>query len=232
MAVPGHLDPERRDRLAVESRLGATIAVVVAAALTASLPERVITQPRWLLPAITVVLAVVVFSTGSSRDEVPTDPVALTRHRRVRVLAIVMTVVLSLANFVTGTRLIVDILRHQGIHDAPRLLWAGGSVWITNVIVFGLWYWELDRGGRIGRALGQDGHDFLFPQWGLPSHFGFDGWEPEFVDYFYFSFTNAAAFSPTDVMPLSQWAKVAMMLQSALSIGIIVVVVADAVNIL
>jgi uncharacterized membrane protein len=100
------------------------------------------------------------------------------------------------------------------------------------VIVFGLWYWEFDRGGPVARALGANPYpDFQFPQMVSPE-MAPPHWEPQFADYLYLAFTNAAAFSPTDVMPLSRWAKLAMTLQSAISIVTVVLVVARAVNIL
>ena len=222
----------RQQRLAVESRLTATVAALVAAGLSAVLPTRVAIHPRWLLPALAAVLALVLLSLATSRSSVVDHPESLARHRRARFAALVMTGILSVVNFVTGLRLVVDVLGHRGPATAATMLWAGASVWLVNVIVFALWYWELDRGGRVARALGEDGHDFLFPQWTVGPPFGSPDWEPEFVDYFYVSFTNAAAFSPTDTMPLSQWAKLAMLLQSALSIGIIVLVVANAINVL
>ncbi len=229
--MTGSETPAERRQL-VESRLMATVAVLVAAALSALLPSQVAVHPRWLLPAVASALAVALFVAGTTRRELVDHPAELAWHRRTRMAALVMTGLLSLVNIVTGTRLVVDILRHQGLHKANDLLWAGSSVWVVNVIVFALWYWELDRGGRVARALGEDGHDFLFPQWTVEPPFGSRDWEPEFFDYFYFSFTNAAAFSPTDVMPLSRWAKLTMMVQSALSIGIILLVVANAINIL
>ena len=100
------------------------------------------------------------------------------------------------------------------------------------MIVFSLWYWDLDRGGPVARAHAMRAHpDFLFPQMASPELAPPD-WEPLFVDYFYTSFTNATAFSPTDVMPLSRWAKLAMMLQSAVSLATLALVIARAVNIL
>ena len=100
------------------------------------------------------------------------------------------------------------------------------------MIVFALWYWEFDRGGPAARALGTDPYpDFLFVQMTSPKLAPPD-WEPAFADYLYLAFTNAAAFSPTDVMPLSRWAKLAMTVQSAISILTVALIVARAVNIL
>jgi uncharacterized membrane protein len=112
------------------------------------------------------------------------------------------------------------------------LLTTGASVWLTNVIAFGLWYWEFDRGGPVVRAAGTMRHpDLMFPQMASPELAPPD-WEPQFVDYLYLSFTNATAFSPTDVMPLARWAKLTMLVQSAVSLAIGALVIARAVNIL
>lgn len=99
----------------------------------------------------------------------------------------------------------------------------------TNVIAFALWYWECDRGGPIARAAGRRPRlDFRFPQMEDPD--GHLDWEPHFLDYFYLSFTNATAFSPTDVMPMSRWAKMLMLSQSAVSLVTLAVVISRAVS--
>lgn len=209
-----------------ESRLEATVAIVVAVVLLAVLPSRVANHPRWVVDAVAVLLAVVLLVATRGQDQ---------PSRRLRIAALVLTALLSAANVASATRLVVDLARGQGLMDPVTLLLTGGAIWLTNVIVFGLWYWELDRGGRMQRARhahDEGGHSFLFPQWTVEPPFGDPTWEPTFVDYFYLSFTNATAFSPTDVMPLSRWAKLAMMVQSGISIVIVVLVVARAVNIL
>jgi hypothetical protein len=115
---------------------------------------------------------------------------------------------------------------------APELIVTGGAIWLTNVIVFGLWYWEFDRGGPVARVHATHLYpDFQFVQMVSPE-MAPPEWEPAFGDYLYLSFTNAAAFSPTDVMPLSRWAKMAMLLQSVISIVTVALVIARAVNIL
>jgi uncharacterized membrane protein len=115
---------------------------------------------------------------------------------------------------------------------AGPLLITGGIIWLTNVIIFGLWYWEFDRGGPVARTNATHQYpDLMFPQMTAPQLAPPD-WEPMFADYLYLAFTNATAFSPTDVMPLSRWAKGAMLLQSAVSIVTVALVVARAVNIL
>ncbi len=113
----------------------------------------------------------------------------------------------------------------------PLLMW-GSTVWLTNVIVFALGYWELDRGGPAARAMARKTHpDFLFSQMTVPELIHKD-WEPGFVDYLYLSFTNATAFSPTDTLPLSRWAKLLMMAESLVSLITVALIVARAVNVL
>jgi uncharacterized membrane protein len=120
----------------------------------------------------------------------------------------------------------------NGAHtQANLLLKAGIHLWITNVIVFALWFWQLDGGGPLARRLHPNyAPDFLFPQQLLDEPEL--RWQPTFVDYLYVAFTNATAFSPTDAMPLTKWAKVLMMVQSAASLLLAIMVVARAVNIL
>ena len=110
----------------------------------------------------------------------------------------------------------------EGISDAGTLLRTGGAIWLTNVIVFSLWYWLFDRGGPYARAQQPDPFPaFMFPQ--MEKHdFVPPGWKPEYVDYLYLAFTNALAFSPTDVMPLKHWAKLTMLVQSLVSLMIAV----------
>ena len=112
------------------------------------------------------------------------------------------------------------------------LLAAGGIVWLSNCIAFGLLYWELDSGGPAVRAHGLPAHpDFAFPQQLSPEIAPSD-WRPRFVDYLYLGFTSATAFSPTDAMPLRPWNKIAMMAQSAISLCVLGLVIARAVNVL
>jgi uncharacterized membrane protein len=108
----------------------------------------------------------------------------------------------------------------------------GGAIWITNVIIFALWYWELDRGGPVARSKAVHKYpDFMYPQMQAPD-LAPEHWEPTFLDYLYVSFTNATAFSPTDTMPLSRWAKMLMMAQASVSLATVALVIARAVNIL
>ena len=132
----------------------------------------------------------------------------------------------------SGAELVIDLVNAEGIRDSAQLLLTGGAIWLTNVIVFSLWYWEFDRGGPVVRAHQPvAAPDFLFPQM-MERTLAPADWQPEYIDYLYLSFTNAMAFSPTDVMPMSRWAKLTMLLQSLVSLMIAVLVIARAVNIL
>jgi uncharacterized membrane protein len=206
-----------------EPRLEATIAILVAIGLMITLPGRVANRPRWVFEASAVILLVTI-SVGRARQD--------RRDRVLRIVSLVLIAVLTLANALSAVRLITDVVRSRGIHDPPALLLAGGAIWFTNVIVFGLWYWEFDRGGPVERAAGTHPYpDLLFPQMTNPELAPPD-WEPGFVDYLYTSFTNATAFSPTDVMPMTRWTKLTMLVQEAVSVVTVALVIARAVNIL
>jgi hypothetical protein len=127
---------------------------------------------------------------------------------------------------------LVHYLLQGGKAGGHALVVAGAVLWSTNVLLFGLWYWELDRGGPMRRMLEPDAlPDFLFPQMTEP-RVAPPGWIPGLIDYLYVSFTNATAFSPTDTMPLTAMAKILMTVQSLASLVTVGLVVARAVNIL
>jgi hypothetical protein len=126
------------------------------------------------------------------------------------------------------------ILSGQVSNDASLLLGSGAAIFVTNIIVFGIWYWELDRGGPFARREGVTPYpDFMFPQMDPDTaKLVKPGWRPTFIDYFYVSLTNSMAFSPTDTMPLARWAKVMMSVQSLVAVTTIALVIARAVNVL
>ncbi|WP_217548058.1 DUF1345 domain-containing protein [Streptomyces sp. GbtcB6] len=207
-----------------EPRWAVTAVILVAVALQLMLPHRLAFQPYWALPVLEVVLLAGLIA-GNPRRVEP-------RTRWLRVLGLVLMGVISLANGWAAVRLVAGLVNGTEGDDAGPLLLTGGGIWLTNVIVFALWYWEWDRGGPMARVLGRHQFaDFLFVQMQSPETAPQD-WEPSFLDYLYLSFTNSTAFSPTDVMPLSHWAKMLMMLQSSVSLVTVVLVVARAVNIL
>jgi len=208
-----------------EARWPATAAVVVAIVLQSLVPGRLtLVHPVWLLPALEGLLLVAL---------VVANPHRINRESQViRVLSLILVAILSLANAFSVARLAVGLVQGTEGENAGPLLITGGAIWLTNVIIFGLWYWEFDRGGPVARADATRTYpDFQFVQMTSPQ-LAPPSWEPMFGDYLYLSFTNAAAFSPTDVMPLTRWAKTAMTVQSAVSIVTVALVVARAVNIL
>ena len=200
---------------------GAT--VLAAIALQLLLPKRVTAGPNWLLPALEGVLLL-----GLA---VATPRQLEREHRARRRAALSLTALVSAAN-VTSLVLLAHQLLHHGSPNGRELITAGVLIWLTNVLIFGLWYWEMDRGSPGRRAAGHDGPpDFLFVQM-CDDSIEPVNWRPQFIDYLYVSLTNATAFSPTDTMPLSSGAKSLMGLQSLVSIVTIGLIVSRAVNIL
>jgi|HubBroStandDraft_1064217.scaffolds.fasta_scaffold23448_3 hypothetical protein len=213
------------ERARREPRWPASIAVFVAIALQIALPERLDLGPRWLIPSLeaTLELALVV-SRPMRRGR---DP------GRLRVVAIGLIALINAANLVSLGYLVHDLLYPKSTAISGRaLVYASVPVWLTNIIVFALWYWELDRGGPARRATDRRrAPDFLFPQMTAPGAVVGD-WSPSFLDYCYTSFTNVTAFSPTDTMPLTAWAKLLMATQALASLLTVALVVSRAVNIL
>ncbi len=206
-----------------EPFLGAASAILLAIVLQYTLPDRVSHYQRWIFPIVAGILLLVLVVGHHGRID--------RQSHRLRALTLLTIVVMSIANGVAGIRLVRDLIEGEGIRTPRTLLAAGAAIWLTNVIVFALVYWMFDRGGPAARFLVKGTPpDLLFPQHAMPEET--DIWEPVFFDYFYTSFTNATAFSPTDVMPLSRWAKFAMLVQSGVSLVLAILVVARAVNIL
>ena len=154
-------------------------------------------------------------------------------HVWLRRLSIVLLLTLAAASLVATVDLVVDLIRGgPTTNSATRLLTTGALIWIGNNLVFALLYWEFDSGGAYARYKRAHPHpDFAFPQQ-LDPNIAPKDWRPKFVDYLYLGLTNGTAFSPTDVMPLAPWAKLTMALQSVISLVVIGLVIARAVNIL
>jgi hypothetical protein len=208
-----------------ETRWQVTIAVAAAIVLQQSIPRKLdLISPHWLLPLLEGLLGV---------GLIIANPRRLNRQSAVlRYASLILIALITVGNVLSAELLIDDILHHRYVNSAGPLLIDGGAIWLTNVLVFALWYWEFDRGGPVARALALKPYpDFQFVQMTSPE-LAPPGWEPMFGDYFYLAFTNAAAFSPTDVMPLSRWAKMLMLIQSALSLVIVAMVISRAVNVL
>jgi uncharacterized membrane protein len=207
-----------------ESRWPASLAVIFALALYVSLPDHLTVGPRWIVPALELALLIplMVFAPRRVEDEASSR----------RMAAIVLIAIISVAN-VASLALLVHYLTSPGSKPTGlELLSTSAALWFTNIIVFALWYWELDRGGphrRMGSV--QQPPDFLFPQMMTPQCAP-RGWSPRFLDYLFISFTNASAFSPTDTMPLTPAAKGLFLVQSVTSLLTVVLVAARAVNVL
>jgi hypothetical protein len=196
-------------------------AVAAAIVLTILMPDDVQLGPDWLLPLLEGVLLVAIFAT---------DPGRIDRPLRALGIGLVAVLVLSAlwATVVLTTHLING---GKETDSAQALLAAGSTVWASNIIAFALLYWELDGGGSAARARHPpEQPDLAFPQQLNPSITSAN-WRPRFFDYLYLGFTNATAFSPTDAMPVALWAKAAMALQALISLVILGLVIARAVNV-
>lgn len=210
-----------------ERRLPLTLAVTLLVAMTLPFlsPEKLSLGPKWLLVILLGIFLVAKLVAGPD--------IVKRRATVLRAMAIGVIVVLVVKDsWSTGT-LLVDLIKGGPETNNPTgLLLTGGAVWVANNIVFAMLYWELDSGGPIERAR----HTVRYPDLAFPGQLAPDivppGWKPVFIDYLYLGFTNALAFSPTDVMPLAHWAKLTMALQSFISVAILSLVVARAVNIL
>ncbi|HEX4218037.1 MAG TPA: hypothetical protein VHZ02_06700 [Acidimicrobiales bacterium] len=207
-----------------EHRWPAIGALAVAIALQVALPDRIIRGlgPRWLVPALegALLIALIVANPGQITKE----------SKRIRYLSLSLIALINIANVIALAELVNALLNSTKAGGRP-LIFASVPIWLTNVIVFGLWYWELDRGGPASRLNARHRRpDFLFPQ--MTAYGAAPGWTPDFFDYLYTSFTNSTAFSPTDTMPVTAWAKLLMMLQSLASLLTVALVISRAVNIL
>jgi uncharacterized membrane protein len=199
------------------------LALLAAIGLEFALPPRLAAGPFWLVPGLEGVLLVGLFFA--------TPKVLEREHPRRRRAAITLIAIVSAGNIYSLAAL-THFLLHHNVSNGPRLITAGVLIWLTNFVIFSLWYWELDRGGPGKRAMGHDEEpDFLFPQMTDDRIEPLD-WRPRFLDYLYVSLTNATAFSPTDTMPLSVMAKTVMGVQALVSLVTIGLIVSRAVNII
>jgi len=213
------------DRWDPEPRWPAFIAIVAVGGLYLALPTYLTIGPHWLFPA--VVMALLVPTVISHRAG---------KHHINRILGFAVNILVTLGMIVSVVLLIAALPAHK--ESPTALLVSAASLWSTNILVFALWYWRLDAGGPHGRD-SRRGHPdgaFLFPQMTIPNEgdvkAGQHPWSPNFVDYLFIAFNTSTAFSPTDVPVLARWGKVLMMLQSIISLTVLVLLAARAVNIL
>jgi uncharacterized membrane protein len=203
------------------AQLAATAAIV----LYFALPSKLTVGPTWVLPSFEALLLVgLVVATPTPR---------LKRYSPGRrYLMLTLTALVTLA-YLVSLGLLVHYLLQGGRAGGRQLVFSGVVLWATNVLIFGVWYWEVDRGGPMVRLLDPKARpDFLFPQMSLDGQWAQPDWDPKFLDYLYVSSTNATAFSPTDTMPLTRSAKMLMLVQGVASLLTIGLIFARAVNIL
>ena len=215
-----------------EPRWHAALAVLGAAALQFFLPPRLSLGPAWVMPLIVLAMLVPLLIFSPSRHQ---------ETKWQRIWSIALIAIVNLFNLASVLLLVFHIV-HPQLHAVvgTQLLVAGGQIWLSNVLVFGLWFWEIDGGGPEPRAHAHSEAelrdvDFLFPQMTLAGNKArcIDAtWKPLFLDYLYVAFTNALAFSPTDTMPLTRSAKMLMLLESGISFVAIAVVVSRSINII
>ena len=228
----------RPDAIQHEPRWHASLAVIAALLLYISLPGRYTLGPAW----VAVVLVMVVL--------VPLSILAPRRHKETARMRFWGILLIAIVNFFNVTSVV--LLMHHFFYPpkvpvpttAAELLLHGLQIWLTNILVFGLWFWELDGDGPDARAHASScmeirNADFLFPQMQMMSTaFGKESpvmdetWKPTFLDYLYVAFTNSTAFSPTDTMPLSRWAKVLMTLEALISLVTVAIVLARSVSLI
>jgi hypothetical protein len=202
------------------------LAIIVVVGLHVALPAKYRVNPPWVAPAVLLaLLAALIIG----------DPGRIDRQKTwLRVTTGIVIALLTLANLFAAARLIGDILTSNKLFagNAPGLLATGGVIWATNVIAFGLWYWDLDRGGAAARAHQPNANPaFVFPEM-LHTDYVPATWVPNFADYLSLAFWTATAFSPTDVSAIKRWAKLLMMMEAVASLGIGALVIARAINIL
>jgi hypothetical protein len=222
--VPTAVEPPK-DRWDPEPRWPAFIAVIAVGGLYLALPPYLIIGPRWVFPAVVTTLLI---------PNIIAHRVG--KHGITRILGFAVTVLVTLGLVVSVILLIAALPAHK--ETPTELLVSAASLWTSNILVFALWYWRLDAGGPHARdqRLGHPDGAFLFPQMMIPPEARFTAglrtWSPNFVDYLFLAFNTSTAFSPTDVPVLARWSKVLMMLQSIISLTVVVLLAARAVNIL
>src|SRR6516164_7014733 len=214
--MPQHVDkPEPR---------GQTIAAVLAVgAIYLALPRNVVVGPIWLLPTVIVVLLV---------PTVVSHRVGKQSFNRL--LGFIINGITTLALIVSVVLLVRLLPTHR---ESPlQLLFSGALLWLTNVIVFALWYWRLDGGGPTARHEHKrfGSCSFLFPQMQVEKtergRFQCEGWRPIFVDYLFIAFTQSSTFGPTDAPLLARWAKILSIIQIFISLSIVVLLISGAVG--
>jgi hypothetical protein len=208
-----------------EPRWQALLAFVAVGGIYLALPRSLIFGPTWLLPTLIAVLLV------------PTVVSHRTGKRSLnRALGILINGITTIALIASVVLLVRALPSHR---EAPlALLLSGAELWLTNVLVFALWYWRLDGGGPTVRHEEKKfgSTSFLFPQMQVPhderAQFACTGWRPRFIDYVFVAFTQSSTFGPTDAPLLARWAKILSMVQISISLSIVILLISRAVGVL
>lgn len=200
------------------------VAILAVAILHALLPPELKLQSSPYLPWITLGFLIVLIMLDPGRiDRLSTAS---------RVVTDVLIGLLTLSNAYAAAMLVIGIVNNDSFAEPNVLLFAGGAVWVSNAVLFALWYWDLDQGGAAARANGGNGRPaFVFPEMQHTAHVP-AGWRPMFVDYLAYSFATAMAFSPTDVSAIRPWAKLLVVVESVISLGLAALVIARAINVI
>jgi hypothetical protein len=223
--------PAREPAVALPAERGehwwpVALAIAVAAGLHVVLPASYRIQPAWVVPAALA---------GFLAMLIAGDPGRIDRRKTwLRVVTGAAIALLTVANVIAALRLVAEILTNNKVFAAHPggLLAAGAVVWVTNVIAFALWYWDLDRGGAASRAHHPGRNPaFVFPEMQHTAYVPAD-WVPRFVDYLSLAFWTATAISPADISAVRPWAKLLMMLEAGCSVVLAALVIARAINIL
>ena len=208
-----------------EPRWQALLAFLAVAGIDMALPKELIVGPTWLLPVLIFVLLVpTVFAHR------------IGRHSLNHVLGILISGIITVALVGSVVLLVANLPTKR--ESSFALLRSGAELWLTNVLVFALWYWRLDGGGPTVRAQRRafGSRSFVFPQMQIEkqerTRFECEGWRPGFVDYLFVAFTQSSTFGPTDAPLLARWAKLTVMIQIAISLSIVVVLISRAVGVL
>ncbi|MEP6698105.1 MAG: hypothetical protein ABJB09_00095 [Verrucomicrobiota bacterium] len=216
--APHHLDKP-------EPRWQALLAFIAVGGIYLALPQSLIIGPTWLLPSLILVLLI------------PTVVSHRTGRRSLnRALGLVINAIITLALIGSVGLLVKALPSHK--EEPLRLLGSGAALWITNVLVFALWYWRLDGGGPTVRHQRREfgSRSFLFPQMQMErderGRFACEQWRPRFVDYLFVAFTQSSTFGPTDAPLLARWAKCLTMLQVFISLSIVILLISRAVGVL
>lgn len=207
-----------------ESVLPVVLAIVAAMALQVAIPKTYTVVPRWPLLVLEALLLIALLVI---------NPRVIENRKKVgRYVTWGLLAAITADNTLSAAVLDVRIISGEVSNQVAVLLGSGAAIFVTNIIAFGIWYWEFDRGGPLARHEGEQPYpDFMFPQMATPDVAKPD-WRPTFVDYLYVSVTNVMAFSPTDTMPLARWAKSMMTVQAMVALSTAALVISRAVNVL